>query len=111
MSIETKVEAIGIGRVMKDVDLHDALTDSADWNAPYWDFHKENLQSFRSRLIEEFEAAPEGLIVSAIWAGDSVEEQINLSIDDFLSCLDAGRIGTRTKYLILKEGRTNRCTQ
>lgn len=102
MSLETKVESIGVGRVMKDVDLHDALTDNADWNAPYWDFHQERLQRFRSQLIEEFEAAPDGLILSVIWVGDPVDEKINLSIDDFLRCLDEGRIGTRTKYRITK---------
>lgn len=110
MSLETRVEAIGVGRVMKDVDLHDALTDAADWNAPYWDFDQEQIQEFRSRIIEEFEAAPDGLLVSAIWTGDPVEEKIELSIQEFLERLNEGQIGTRTKYLITKD-RTRRESQ
>jgi len=109
MSLETVIEILGTrklfgGRKRKtDYDLHDALTDDADWNAEYWDFHTDRLRLVKEKIKKEYFDSPEGIAFGALWAGEAPQKELEESIEGLLLRFDEGRIGTRELYIIKKE--------
>lgn len=85
-----------------EIDLHDQLTDNADWNAPFWDFDPECLKTYAERLKRIFLESNRGIVFQALWVGDEPETTRDVSIDEFLEIVRNNRIGTKTKYVVRK---------
>ena len=80
--------------------LHDMLTDSADWNADTWDFNQSGLDALAS-FIELFsKKIGKDFSFEAIWAGDKVEINKELTINELIRIIKSDNIGTKTKYLV-----------
>jgi hypothetical protein len=85
-----------------DIELHDHLTDDADWNAEYWDFDAEFLQAYSKKLERMFSLSANGIEFQALWVGDKPTKTLNLSLEEFLETVRNNKIGTKTKYIVRK---------
>jgi hypothetical protein len=107
MSLITKISPINkrddIGSLSnKDLNLHDCLTDNADWNDEYWDFYQDCVIPFISVLKRTYEASTKGIEFQAIWAGDKPELTIELPIEQLLNAIITNKVSTRAKYVVNK---------
>ena len=103
MSLETKIEMIGNPSsefFWSDYELHDLLTDDADWNAEYWDFQRPGLEQFTEKLSKLYAVSNGGFTFQAIWSGDKPSSIEYLSIGEFLETVRSNKIGTKTKYVV-----------
>jgi len=107
MSLITKIEFIEKSdkRVMlnqSSIDMHDFLTDEADWNDEYWDFYPHKLLQY-SKLIEEvINSSSRGIVFQALWAGEKATETIEVFASDFLKIIETNKIKTKAKYVARK---------
>ncbi len=85
-----------------DGDIHDALTESADWNAEYWDLDQAKLSATMEKILREFTDSTQGIAVTAHWAGDEPIKEVDETIDGLLDRFQKGRIGTRDRYTLNK---------
>lgn len=82
-------------------ELHDMLTDDADWNAEYWDFRRPDLEKFAEKIAKLYAVSNGGFTFQAIWSGDKHSKTEYLSLNEFLETIKTNRIGTRTKYVVV----------
>ena len=107
MSLITKIEFIEksdkCGILSKSsIDMHDLLTDNADWDDEYWDFYPDDLLKY-SKLIEEIiNSSSKGIVFQALWAGEKATETIELFATDFLTLIETNKIKTTAKYIARK---------
>ncbi|PCJ23703.1 MAG: hypothetical protein COA96_11150 [SAR86 cluster bacterium] len=104
MSLETKIEMIGNPSsefFISDYELHDLLTDDADWNAECWDFQRPGLEQFTKKLSKLYVVSNGAFTFQAIWSGDEPTKIVNLSISEFLKIVRSNQIGTKTKYVVV----------
>lgn len=85
-----------------DVQLHDHLTDNADWDAEHWDFEPEFLQEYAKKLETLISESESGIIFEALWASDDPHIFVELSPTDFLEIIRSNKIGTQTQYFVNK---------
>lgn len=107
MSLETKIEMLGNPSseyFLPEYELHDLLTDEADWNAEFWDFRVPGLEDFAQKISRLYAVSNGAFTFQALWSGDKPTKVENLSLDEFLCALRDNKIGTRTKYVVV--GRT-----
>lgn len=76
------------------------LADSADWDAPTWDMIPETLPRLSSILRTIRQHCSAGFAFAALWVGDSVTEERQVTIDELTSIVDQSRIGTKTRCLV-----------
>ena len=86
-----------------DLELHDYLTDDADWAAEYWDIEQNYLEQYCGRLEKLYSQSTFGISFSALWVGEKPTKTINLGIDEFLEIVKSNKIGTKTKYIVYKD--------
>jgi hypothetical protein len=109
MSLQTVIEILGTRKLFGDrirkigYDLHDALTDNANWDAKYWELDATRAAPVKGRIKKEYLESPEGIAFGALWAGETPEREIEESIESLLLRFDEGRIGTREIYIIRKK--------
>ena len=104
MSLETRIEMLGNPSsefYISDYELHDLLTDEADRNAKFWDFHHSGLEKFAQKIIKLYAVSNGGFTLQAIWSGDKISNVENLSLEEFLEIVRSNRIGTKTKYVVV----------
>ena len=85
-----------------DIQLHDYLTEKADWDAEFWDFEIDYLQNFSEILEKLYQASRNGFVFQALWVGDEPVNVVEISIDEFIDIVRRNRIGTKSQYLIKK---------
>jgi len=107
MSLITKIEFIN--KTDKDsilkhsnIDMHDHLTDQADWGSEYWDFEPEFLQTYSQIINKVINSSSKGITFQALWAGDKQLEVVELSIKELLKTIENNKIKTRAKYIARK---------
>lgn len=83
-------------------EAHDALTDQADWNAPFWDMDPAALQRLDRAVRVLYELSPKGIAVQAIRVSDKVRETRTVSIEQMSEVLRQSRLGTHTCYHVPK---------
>lgn len=107
MSLITKVEFINASDKCKmpsksSIDMHDFLTDNADWDDVYWDFYPKELLKY-SKIIEGIiNSSSKGIVFQALWAGEKPTETIELSVSDFLTLVKINKIKTTARYVARK---------
>ncbi|NWK57719.1 hypothetical protein HW115_19025 [Verrucomicrobiaceae bacterium N1E253] len=104
MSLQTIIKDLATSEEIIDYSLHDALTDQADWNADYWDFHQNQLKSVKERIKNDYLNSSKGIVFAALWVSDLPLNDVETTIEDLLERFDHGRIGTRDRYSIKKSG-------
>ncbi len=103
MSLVTVLEAIKNGpNPSFDYQLHDCLTDNADWNADNWEMVIPHVEDYCSQLREYFDNSVHGIIFQAVWVGEKPSTVVKLGIDDFLKLVRKSMLGTKTKYVVEK---------
>ena len=76
------------------------LSDDADWNAEVWAMRREVLERLAVTIERLVDAAPDGLIVEALWIGDVPERTIAVTAAEFGELARTSRLGTHTRYEI-----------
>ena len=85
-----------------DIQLHDHLTDNADWTAEFWDFDSKHLQTYAAQLERIFSGSIGGFEFQALWVEDKPTQTLELTIQEFLDAIRNSKIGTKTKYVVRK---------
>lgn len=85
-----------------DIDLHDHLTDDADWGAEFWDFDPGYLQTYSAQLERLFSLSANGIEFQALWVGDRPTKTLDLSLEEFLEVVRNNKIGTKISYVVRK---------
>lgn len=104
MSLETRIEMFGNPSsefLIDDSELHDLLTDGADWNAEFWDFQRSGLETLAEKITKLYAVSNGGFTFQAVWPGNQVSKVESLSLSEFLEIIRANRIGTKTKYVVV----------
>jgi hypothetical protein len=60
-------------------ELHDYLTDAADWNADTWDFEPEGCARLARTLGWLYERMPEPFLFSATWGPVNIEDRRSIA--------------------------------
>jgi hypothetical protein len=107
MSLFVRIEFINDRKgksYLKDFNyqLHDHLTEQADWNAEYWDFDSEYLIEYSQKLKQLISKSEEGIEFQAMWVGEQPNKFLDLSPDEFLEIVRSNKIGTSTRYIVNK---------
>ncbi len=85
-----------------DLQLHNHLTEQADWDAEFWDFDPEYLVEYSKKLEEVISYSKEGIEFQALWVGENPNKFIELSPNAFLEIIRTNKIGTSTHYFVNK---------
>ncbi len=88
-----------------DIQMHDYLTDDADWDARYWDFDGEYLIGYAKLIESIYLNSINGIEFQALWAGESPKTVLELSIEAFLKIIKSNRISTVTRYIVRKHAK------
>lgn len=86
---------------MYSADLHDALTDDADWNASSWDVTDVGTKRLVATISYLGTMLPDGFQLQALWAGDTPLEVKRVSLDEMVDIASSGGLGTRTTYEVV----------
>ena len=81
--------------------LHDLLTDDADWNADTWDMNQSGLDALASFLELFSQKIGKDFSFQAIWAGDKVEVNRELTTGELVQIVRSNNIGTKTNYIVM----------
>ncbi len=76
------------------------LSETADWNAPTWDMVLSVLPKLASTVGTIRKHTLHGFSFEAIWIGEEANEEVTLSIEQLVTIIRAGQLGTRTRYLV-----------
>ena len=85
-----------------NIDMHDYLTDQADWNSEYWDFDSEFLLKYSITVNEIINSSSSGITFQALWVGENPSEIIELTIKELIKTIENNKIKTRAKYIARK---------
>ena len=96
-----KADDIGL-LYSNDLNLHDCLTDNADWNDEYWDFYPECAGKIAKTINSAYELSTKGIRFQAIWAGDKPELTIESTIEELVTALTTNKVRTRAIYVVNK---------
>ena len=110
MSLITKISPIektdNIGTLTsKELNLHDCLTDDADWNNKYWDFYPECINIFTDTLKSAYKLSTKGIKFQAIWAGDKPKLTIVVTINEMVNILRTNKVNTHALYILTKNNK------
>lgn len=76
------------------------LNDDADWNAESWAMRPE-ARAALARTIEVLATqGPSHLTIQALWIGENSQEEVSVNPSELVALAAAGRLGTRTRYLV-----------
>jgi hypothetical protein len=76
------------------------LHDDADWDAPAWRMRPELLPQLASTLAKNREHSSEPFTFQALWVGDDVYHEPQLSVDELRGIIESDQIGTDTRYTV-----------
>ncbi|XPV70629.1 MAG: hypothetical protein ACNI25_08580 [Halarcobacter sp.] len=82
------------------INLHDFLSDEADWNDEFWIFEKSKLAHISNELNKIFNYSKNGITFTSIWSGDYIKSEQEVSIKQFIDIIKNNKIGTHIKYII-----------
>lgn len=85
------------------VTFHDYLGDEADWDAPTWIFEPEGLRLLRDTMEWLYPLVPETFTFQAVWTGDPIQEEREVSRKDLLNVISRDEIGTHSRYRVASE--------
>jgi len=83
-------------------ELHDLLLEEDLLADDYWRFEEDGIKKFIEKIHILYEQSARGITFSATWSPDTVIDEEQLSLLDFLNKLASGKISGKTKYLINK---------
>lgn len=85
-----------------NIQLHDYLTEDADWNAECWDFDAEYLKKYSKLLESLFSKSANGIEFQALWVGETPKNIVDVPIDKFLEIIERNEISTGARYVVRK---------
>lgn len=107
MSLITKIEFINkfdSNQILNtsNYDMHDLLTDNADWDDEYWDFYPDKLLQYSKTLEEIIISSSKGIVFQSLWVGEEPTNTIELSIPEFINIIVTNKIKTKARYIVSK---------
>jgi hypothetical protein len=82
--------------VLEFPDVHDFLTDQADWDGLTWDFASDGLEKLARTLEWLYSELPGELAFESTWGEEPIGKMV--SRDELLRIVRGNRIGTRARY-------------
>ena len=82
------------------VMAHDILSESADWNAPAWEFEPSQIYRFVATIERLFELLPEDFTFMAAWIGSKATDDVGISRREFLELVSSNDLGNHIRYRI-----------
>ena len=80
-------------------ELHDYLTDAADWDADTWDFEPEGLERLARTLGWLYGELPEEFLFSATWGPVAIDER-DIDRTELLAVVERNAVSTGTVYKV-----------
>jgi hypothetical protein len=80
-------------------ELHDYLTDAADWNADTWDFEPEGRARLARTLGWLYGRLPEPFLFSATWGPATIDER-DMDRAELLAVIDSNAVSTGTVHKV-----------
>lgn len=80
-------------------ELHEYLTDAADWHADTWDFEPEGCARLAHTLGWLYERLPEAFLFSATWGPVTIDER-DIDRAELLTVVESNAISTGTVYKV-----------
>ena len=80
-------------------ELHDYLTDTADWHADPWDVEVEGRSRLTRTLFWLYPQLPEGFLFSATWDPPEIEER-DIERDELLAVIESNSLSASTVYRV-----------
>ena len=80
--------------------IHDMLTDDSDLNSDTWDLNQSGLDSLACFMELFAYKFGKNFTFEAIWAGDEVKNNKELTISELIQIVKSNNIETKTKYLV-----------
>ena len=107
MSLITKIlpinKADDIGSFSNsDLNLHDCLSDNADWNDEYWDFFPNCTDNIANKIKHAYELSTKGIQFQARWVSDKSKLTIEVTLDELLNAFKTNKVRTCAIYLVNK---------
>jgi hypothetical protein len=87
------------GRRLEIPEVHNLLTDQADWDAETWDMDPQGLEELAATLDWLFEQLRGDVTFQTTWS-DPIEHHVRLSRGDLLAIVPKSEIGTRRRYYV-----------
>ncbi len=78
--------------------IHDGLSESADWDSPFWILEQWASQDLSQLLDQVVQLGVVKFTLSACWSGEKANSEEIIRIDDFRTLLKSGRIGNKIRY-------------
>jgi len=82
----------------ENFQLHDYLSDQADWNAKSWALDLARIDNYCNRLEALYNHTKQGFTFQALWAGEKPKETQEITIGKLLELLRTNGISTSSKY-------------
>jgi len=107
MSLITKIEFINKSDSNEildksNYDMHDLLTDDADWDEECWDFYPDKLLQFSKKIEKIINSSSKGIMFQALWIGEKPTNTIELSMPEFINIIESNKIKTMANYVVSK---------
>jgi hypothetical protein len=86
--------------VLEIPEVHNLLTDDADWNADTWDMELRGLEELATTLEWLFDQLGGEMTFQSTWSGDPIEHHVRVSRAELLDVVRRSKIETRTRYFV-----------
>jgi hypothetical protein len=61
---------------------------------------RDGIARLAEASLRLFERLSSPVVIQALWEGDEAETEESMTREDYLGILEAGALGTRTRYLV-----------
>ena len=79
------------------------LSESADWNLETYDLRPEILPLLINTFKKLSEILQDEMTIESLWAGDKIENEVEVPLNDFLEVVRNNRVGGKTRYKIMNK--------
>ncbi len=101
MSLVTTLAAIEGGAPPSfDYQLHNYLTDDADWKADHWDIEIPDVEAYCKHIQAYFDSSERGIEFQALWVGETPSIEVTLELNELLELIQNNLLGTRSRYVV-----------
>jgi hypothetical protein len=85
--------------ILEIPELHEYLTDDADWDADTWDFEPEGRERLARTLGWLYERLPDAFVFAATWGPDTIDE-LDIDRAELLTVVESNAVSTGTHYKV-----------
>ena len=80
-------------------EVHNMLTEMADWDCKTWDMDKSMLPSL-ARVVEELAVQLDCFTFRVAWVGEKTLRRMPIDVDDLAALIRCSKIENRVEYVV-----------